>query len=317
MNLSVSLAGLDMPTPIAIASGIWGYGDEYAGLDTLDGVGAVVLKTITLEPRAGNEPACRTVETPSGMLNSIGLENIGVEAFLAERLPAVRSLCDQRPSAPVKIMVSIAGDTVDEFARLAARLEGTPGIDALEVNISCPNVEQGGLLFGCDPAAAAQVTRAVKSATSLPVIPKLTPNVTDIAAVACVCAEAGADALSLINTITGMAIDVRARRPRLGSDFGGLSGPAIRPAAVLRVYQVAQKVAVPLIGMGGVWDADDVLEFMEAGATAVGLGTALFFDPRRARKIVEELQTLLTEMGVDDIRSLVGAVRLNRGGEMA
>lgn len=315
MNLSVSLAGLELATPIVIASGIWGYGDEYAGLDTSEGVGGVILKTITLEPWAGNEPACRTVETPSGMLNSIGLENVGVEAFLADKLPAVRGLRDPQTGTSVRVIVSIAGETVDEFARLAGWLEGEVGIDALEVNISCPNVERGGMVFGCDPPAAGEVTRAVKSATSLPVIPKLTPNVTDIAAVARACAEAGADALSLINTISGMAIDVRARRPRLGSDFGGLSGPAIRPAAVLRVYQVAQAVSVPLLGMGGVWDAKDVLEFMEAGATAVGVGTALFLDPQRPRSIVEGLKTIMREMEVDDVRALIGAVRLNRGQE--
>lgn len=312
MNLSVSVAGLELATPVVIASGIWGYGDEYSGLGTLEGVGAAVLKTITLDPRVGNEPACRTVETPSGMLNSIGLENVGVEAFLAHKLPQVRDLPEWQAGAPPKIIVSIAGETVDEFARLASRLEGEVGIDALEVNISCPNVERGGLLFGCDAPAAAEVTRAVKSACSLPVIPKLTPNVTDIAAIAGACAEAGADALSLINTIPGMAIDVRARRPHLGSDFGGLSGPAIRPAAVLRVYQVAQVVSLPIIGMGGVWDAEDVLEFVEAGATAVGVGTTLFFDPHRPRKIVQGLETLLREMGVEDLRALIGAVRLNR-----
>jgi len=313
MNLSVSLAGLQLATPIMIASGIWGYGDEYTGLGTLEGVGAVVLKTITLDPCVGNEPACRTVETPSGMLNSIGLENIGAEAFLADKLPHLRDLPERRTATPLRIIVSIAGDTVDEFARLAARLEGEAGIDALEVNISCPNVERGGALFGCDANAAAEVTRAVRSACSLPVIPKLTPNVTDIAVIARACAEAGADALSLINTISGMAIDVRTQRPRLGGDFGGLSGPAIRPAAVLRVYQVAQAVSLPIIGMGGVWDAEDVLEFVEAGATAVGVGTALFFDPQRPRKIVQGLEALLREMGAEDIRPLIGAVRLNRG----
>ena len=305
MNLRVNIAGIELESPVLIASGIFGYGREYEALASVEGVGGVVLKTVTLKPRAGNAPACRTVETPSGMLNSIGLENVGLEAFLREKLPAARQL-------PCKLIVSIAGFTVEEFVELSQRLQGEDGIAALELNISCPNIEKGGLMFGCDPDAAAKVVARCKQVTKLPVIPKLTPNVTDIAAVARACEAAGADAISLINTISGMAIDIQTRRPRLGNDFGGLSGPAIRPAAVLRVFQAARAVKLPVIGMGGIWDAEDALEFILAGATAVAVGTALFLDPQRPRHIIEGIQAYLREQGIQDLRELIGSVKPNQ-----
>lgn len=305
MNLRVNVAGIELETPVLIASGIFGYGREYEALASVEGVGGVMLKTVTLEPRAGNAPACRTVETPSGMLNSIGLENVGLEAFVREKLPQARELS-------TKLFVSIAGFTSEEFGQLAQRLDGEAGISALELNISCPNVEKGGLMFGCDPDAAAQVVACCRQATKLPLIPKLTPNITDITVVARACEAAGADAISLINTISGMAINVQTRRPRLGNDFGGLSGPAIRPAAVLRVFQVARAVKLPVIGMGGIWDAEDALEFILAGATAVAVGTALFLDPGRPHHIMEGIKTYLREQGVEDLRKLIGSVTLNQ-----
>ena len=305
MNLRVNVAGIELETPVLIASGIFGYGREYEALASVEGVGGVMLKTVTLEPRAGNAPACRTVETPSGMLNSIGLENVGLEAFVREKLPQARELS-------TKLFVSIAGFTSEEFGQLAQRLDGEAGISALELNISCPNVEKGGLMFGCDPDAVAQVVACCRQATKLPLIPKLTPNITDITVVARACEAAGADAISLINTISGMAINVQTRRPRLGNDFGGLSGPAIRPAAVLRVFQVARAVKLPVIGMGGIWDAEDALEFILAGATAVAVGTALFLDPGRPHHIMEGIKTYLREQGVEDLRKLIGSVTLNQ-----
>jgi dihydroorotate dehydrogenase (NAD+) catalytic subunit len=293
-----------MPTPVMIASGIYGYGEELKDLAGLEGVGAFVLKTVTPRPRLGNPPHARIVETPAGIINSIGLENPGIEAFLAEKLPAARRL-------GVPLVASIAGETDEEFADLARRMDGAEDVAALELNISCPNVERGGMLFGCDPALAAGAVAAARAATGMTLIAKLTPNVTDIAQVARACEEAGADAVSLVNTFSAMAIDVETRRPLLGGNFGGLSGPAIRPAAVLRVYQVARAVEVPVIGMGGVWEARDALEFIIAGAAAVGVGTVLYSDPGRPRVIVAGIRDFLAKEGIADIADLVGTVRLN------
>lgn len=303
--LQTVIAGVRLPTPVLVASGIWGYGEEYAALEGLDGVGALVLKSITLQPRAGNAPSARTVETPAGMLNSIGLENVGLAAFLAEKLPAARRL-------GVTLLASIAGQSAEEFVELAQALDQAEGLAGLELNISCPNVKRGGIAFGVDPEAAAEVVRSVRAATRMPVIPKLTPNVTDITAVARACESAGADAISLINTFSAMAIDIHSRRPKLGEDFGGLSGPAIRPAAVLRTFQVARAIKLPVIGMGGIWDAQDALEFIIAGASAVAVGTTLYFDPGRPRRIVEGIRSYLQEQGIERLSELVGSVRLNR-----
>ena len=302
-DLRVDIGPLRLKNPVMLASGIVGYGVEYGALAGVDRIGALVLKTITLAPKQGNPPP-RGIETPAGMLNSIGLENPGIEAFIQEKLP-------QAVQLGVPIIVSIAGLSVAEFAQMAARLDREDGIAAIELNISSPNLPGGGMLFGQDAGMSAEVVAAAKSATRLPVIAKLTPNVTDITAIAAACEQAGADAISLVNTLSGMCIDINTRRPMLGANFGGLSGPAIRPAAVLRVFQVAQAVKVPVIGMGGIWDWRDAAEFIIAGATAVQIGTALFYDPSRGLKVLRGLKRFLKEQGLPSIRELVGAVRLN------
>lgn len=305
MNLEVDLAprhprGLRLKNPVIAASGTFGYGTEYADLVPINRLGAVVCKGTTLRPRPGN-PTPRIAETPAGMLNSIGLQNIGVEAVIREKAP-VWATWD------IPVIVNIAGETVAEFAELAARLDGVPGVAGLEVNISCPNVETG-LEFGTDPAAAAAVTAAVRRATSLPIIVKLTPNVGDIVAVARAVEAAGADAVSLINTILGMAIDIRTRRPVLGMVTGGLSGPAIKPVALRMVYEVAGVVGIPVIGIGGIMTAADALEFLLAGAAAVQVGTACFANPRAPVEVLEGIQAYMEANGITDVRELVGAAR--------
>lgn len=302
--MGVTLAGMRLRTPLVAASGIWGYGEEFVGSPQLRHLGAFVLKTTTLRPRAGNPPGARTVETPAGLVNSIGLENPGLDAFLADKLPRAREL-------GLNLIASIAGETLDEFAEMARRLAAADGLAALELNISCPNVEQHGMAFGADPETAAAVVAACRSAWDRPLIAKLTPNVTDIADIAVACESAGADIIALVNTFTAMCIDIRTRRPLLGGNFGGLSGPAIRPAAVLRVYRVAQSVEVPVIGMGGVWDADDAIEFMIAGATAVGLGTCLLADPNKPQEIAQGIREFLRRERISSLRDVIGSVKLN------
>lgn len=298
-SMAVDVGGIRMKNPVTVASGTFGFGPEYAPYFDLNRLGAIVVKGTTLEPRKGN-PTPRIVETPAGILNSIGLQNPGVEHFINKALPFLA-----RYDLPV--IVNIAGDTVEDYARLAEKLDRAKGVAGLEVNISCPNVKKGGLLFGSDPASAAAVTRAVKGGTSLPVIVKLSPNVTSIGEVAARVAEAGADALSLINTLLGMAIDVHKRRPVLGNVMGGLSGPAIRPVGVRMVWQVYREVKLPLIGMGGIVTAADALEFILAGATAVAVGTASFVNPRTAMEIVDGIKEYMARSGVKEIRELVGA----------
>lgn len=298
-NLTVEIAGLKLKNPVLTASGTFGFGTEYTPFVDLNRLGAIVIKSLTLKPREGN-PTPRIVETPAGILNSIGLQNPGVDCFLAEHLPYLRQF-------PTPVIASIAGNTVEEYVAVAERLTGAVGISALEVNISCPNVKQGGLQFGVDPSGAAQVTRAVKAVTNLPVIVKLTPNVTSIAEMAVAVAEAGADALSLINTLSGMAIDIHRHRPVLGNITGGLSGPAIRPVAVRAIWEVYQVVKIPLIGMGGIVCAADALEFILAGARAVAVGTANFLNPCATTEILEGIEHYLEEKGIADINELVGA----------
>ena len=307
-TLAVTIGSLQLPNPVLLASGIIGYGTEYQEVAVLGRMGALVLKSTTLAPRAGNEPGARVVETPAGMLNSIGLENPGLEALIREKLPQARTL------GPA-LIVSLAGETEEEFAELVRRLEDQEGIAALEINISCPNVKAGGMAFGVDPAIAGSLVGRLRPLTRRPLIPKLTPAAPDLVAVARACQEAGADALALINTIPGMAIDVRSRRPKLGANFGGLSGPAIKPVAVLRTCQVARGVQIPVIGMGGIWDAEDALEFIIAGATAVEVGTAVFVDPHRPLDILHGLSAFLAEQGIGSIRELVGTLQLNEAGE--
>ncbi len=301
-DLTVAIGSMTMKNPVIVASGIFGYGDEFRGLADYGALGALVLKTVTPHPRPGNPPAHRTVETPGGMLNAIGLENVGVDAFVREKLPAALEY-------GTNIIASIAGDAAEEFAHCARALDATD-VAAIEINISCPNVKQGGMAFGVDAEASAEVTAAVRAATGKPIISKLTPNVTDIAAVAVACERAGADAISLINTFSAMAVDVETRRPLLAAGSGGLSGPAIRPAAVHRVWQVAQAVGVPVIGMGGIWNASDALEFIIAGASAVAVGTALYADPAAAHRVLEGIRAYLERHELASLADLVGSLQV-------
>ncbi|MDN5344445.1 MAG: dihydroorotate dehydrogenase catalytic subunit [Clostridia bacterium] len=302
VNLAVEIAGLRLANPVLPASGTFGFGAEYAPFVELNRLGAIVVKTITLHPTPGNPPP-RLTETYSGLLNSIGLQNPGLEVFIREKLPYLRQFTPP-------LIVNIAGRTIGEYAELAARLSEAAGVDALEVNISCPNVREGGIVFGTVPAMAARVTAAVKGNTPLPVIVKLTPNVTDITVVARAVVEAGADALSLINTLQGMAIDIDTRRPALASVVGGLSGPAVKPVALYNVWRVARTVKVPLIGMGGIMTARDAIEFLLAGATAVAVGTASLVNPGALMAIIAGLEDYLLDQGLADIRDLIGALEI-------
>jgi dihydroorotate dehydrogenase (NAD+) catalytic subunit len=283
------------------AAGTFSNGLEATKIFDIERLGAIVSKGTTLRPRTGN-PQPRTAETPSGMLNTIGLQNIGVEALIRDVAPIWATW-------RVPVVVNIAGDTVEEFGELAARLDGVPGVSGLELNVSCPNVAVGGMLFGQDPKQAAAVTRTVLRKTTLPVIVKLTPNVTDVIAVAQAVADAGADAICLINTVQGMAIDIRTRRPVLSTVFGGLSGPAIKPIALRMVYQVAGAVDVPIVGCGGIRSGEDAVEFIMAGATAVEVGTATFANPRAPLEVLEGMERWLAQAGVEEIGELVGAAR--------
>jgi len=301
-DLSVKVAGaLRLANPVIAASGTWGYGDEYADIVDVQKLGAIICKGTTLLPGDGN-PQPRIVEVTGGVLNSVGLQNIGVEALIAEKAPLWETW-------KVPVLVNIAGNTINEYAKLAARLEGVAGVSGIEVNISCPNVSKGGMHFGTDPSAASEITSAVKGATKLPVIVKLSPNVTDIAAIAQAVEKAGADAVSLINTVGGMAIDLKKRRPALGNITGGLSGPAIKPIALLMVYRVAGCVNIPVIGCGGVMDARDALEFIMAGATAVQVGTAGLADPRATLAVIDGLLEYLATNGIRSIGELRGVAR--------
>lgn len=283
------------------AAGTFGYGTEYAQVIDIQRLGAIICKGITLRPRLGN-PQPRLMETAAGLLNSVGLQNIGVEALIKEKAPI---WADWR----VPVLVNICGETIEEYAELASMLDGVAGVSGLEVNISCPNVARGGMEFGASPKAAAEVTAAVKAATTLPVIVKLTPNVTDIAEVAQAVTSAGADAISLINTLVGMAIDPVKRRPVLASITGGLSGPAIKPVALHMVYKVAQKVEVPVIGCGGIASASDALEFIMAGACAIQVGTASLVSPRAPIDVLEGIQRFMEGEDIVELSELIGAAR--------
>jgi len=281
------------------ASGTFGYGTEYADAIDIQRLGAIICKGTTLEPRPGN-PQPRLWETASGVLNSIGMENIGIEALIKEKAPLWAKW-------KVPVIVNILGESIEDYAKLAKRLDGAAGVSGIEINISCPNVSAGGMEFGADPNSAAEVTAAVKAKTSLPVIVKLSPNVTDIAGIAHAVAEAGADAVSLINTIRGMAIDTQARKPLLGNICGGLSGPAIKPVALYMVYEVAKEVKVPVIGCGGIASANDALEFIMAGASAVQVGTANFTNPRTPLDIIKGICSFMEKEGIRNLSALIGA----------
>lgn len=304
VNLEVDIAGIKMKNPVMTASGTFGYAQEFEPYLDLNGLGAIVVKTITRRPRAGNPPH-RIVETPAGMLNTIGLQNVGLEAFIAEKLPYLRRL-----GPP--LIVNIAGESAEDFRDLAARLGQEEGIAGLELNISCPNVA-GGLDFSTDPKMAHEVVRAVRRATALPIIPKLSPNVTDIVPIARAAVEAGADALSLINTLVGMAIDIRTRRPKLGNVTGGLSGPAIRPIAVRMVWEVCRAVDVPVIGMGGIMTGEDGVEFFLAGATAVAVGTANFLRPDAPIRVLRGIADYMAANAIRDVRDLIGSISIPPG----
>jgi len=301
-RLAVNICGIRMKNPVMVASGTFGFGKEYGDFVDLNQLGAIVTKGTSLEPWQGNPPD-RIAETPAGMLNAIGLQNDGVESLINEKIPWLRSAA---PDVPV--IVNVAGKTVDEYAEVARRLDGVEGVAGLEINISCPNVKEGGIAFGTDPAMTAQVVRAVRKATRLPVIPKLSPNVTDIVLMARACADTGADAISLINTLLGTAIDAESRTFKLANITGGLSGPAIKPIALRMVWQVAQAVDIPVIGVGGIMTAEDAVEFFLAGADAVQVGTANFVNPSAAVEIADGLDTYLERHGFKHISEIVGAV---------
>jgi len=298
VDLSVTIAGIQFRTPITTASGTFGFGREYADLTDLHQLGAITVKGITPEPRKGN-PGQRLIETPAGLINSVGLMNPGVEAFLTEELPWLLQ-------QDVPVIVNINGKTVEEYGEMAARLNKVEGIAALEVNISCPNVKEGGMAFGTRPETAAAAVRAARRNTSLPLIIKLSPNVTDIALMAKTVAEEGADAISLINTLLAMVIDIKKRKPILANTFGGLSGPAIRPIALCMVYQVYEAVSLPIIGMGGIMTAEDALSFIMAGASAIALGTANFVEPDSIGKVSAGLEEWCQRENIDTIREIIG-----------
>jgi dihydroorotate dehydrogenase (NAD+) catalytic subunit len=300
MDLAVSIGSLRLANPLIAASGCFGYGVEYADAVDLSTLGAVAVKGLFLEEREGHPPP-RIVETPSGMLNAIGLQGIGVRRFVSEKLPELR-----RRRAIV--IVNICGSTIDEYVELARILSDAEGVAALELNISCPNIKEGGITFGCSLTGTAAVVGSVRKVTRLPIVPKLTPNVTDVASFARAAEESGADAVSLVNTFLAMAIDVETRRPRLSNIVGGLSGPAIRPIAVRMVYECRQAVRLPIIGMGGIASARDVLEFMIAGATAVQVGTANFVDPLLWSGLLDGLREYMARHRIARLPDITGTL---------
>ena len=299
--LETEICGIKMKTPILAASGTFGFGEEFENFVELDKLGGVMVKCLTLKPRSGNK-GVRIAETPAGMLNSIGLENPGVEKFLSEILPRIKN--------KFNVIVNISGSTVEDYGELAKLLD-VDGIAALELNISCPNVKDGGIIFGTSPKAASEVTAAAKKNTTKPVIVKLSPNVTDITEIAFAVEYAGADCVSLINTLMGMQINIDNWKPTLGNVTGGLSGGAVKPVAVRMVYQVAKAVKIPVIGMGGIRNCADVVEFFLAGASAVAIGTANFADPDVTMKIIDDLENYLQSRGLKNISELVGKVKIS------
>ncbi|KIE42191.1 dihydroorotate dehydrogenase [Geobacter anodireducens] len=301
-DLSVDVAGITLRNPVMTASGTFGYGEEFSEYVNLEAIGAIITKGLSLRPKAGN-PTPRIVETTGGMLNAIGLQNVGIDAFVEKKVPFFRTVA-------TPVIVNFFGNTLEEYAELAERLDRIPEVAAVEINISCPNVKHGGIVFGTDPKAAYSVVKAVRESTIKPVIVKLSPNVTDIVEMAWACADAEADALSLINTLTGMAIDLDKRRPILANVTGGLSGPAVKPIALRMVWQVARAVKIPVIGIGGIMTGIDALEFMLAGATAVQVGTANFLDPGAAGRIAAEMERYLADNGIADVKEMIGALEV-------
>lgn len=301
-NMSVEIAGIKLRNPVMTASGTFGYGEEFAGYMDLESIGALITKGLSLQPKAGNNTP-RIVETPGGMLNAIGLQNVGIEAFISKKMPFLRGV-------DTPVIVNLYGNSLEEYGELAARIDGIDGVAGVEINISCPNVKQGGIVFGTDPGAARQVVELVRKSTTKPLMVKLSPNVTDIVSMAQACVDAGAEALSLINTLTGMAIDLQSRRPVLANITGGLSGPAIKPVALRMVWQVAKAVKVPIIGIGGIVSATDALEFILAGATAIQIGTANFLAPAASQEIARGMEQWLTDNRVANIQELIGSLKV-------
>lgn len=300
-DLSVEIAGIKLRNPVLTASGTFGYGEEFADYVDLESLGGFITKGLSIKPKAGNNTP-RIVETCGGMLNAIGLQNVGIEAFIAKKVPFLRTV-------KTPVIVNFFGNTLEEYGEMAERLDKLPEVAAVEVNISCPNVKHGGIVFGTDPKAAYSVVEVVRKATMKPVIVKLSPNVTDIVEMAHACADADADALSLINTLTGMAIDVERRRPVLANITGGLSGPAVKPIALRMVWQVAKAVKLPIIGIGGIMNGIDAIEFILAGATAIQVGTANFIDPGAAGRVVREMEQWLEEHNVATVKELIGGLQ--------
>lgn len=297
-DLSVTIGKLTLKNPVMTASGTFGYGEEYSEFLDLSSLGAVVVKGLSLLPRPGNPPP-RVVETPAGMLNAIGLENIGIENFVSEKLPFLKQF-------ETPVIVNFFGDTVDEYVEAAKRLSSVDGIHGLEMNISCPNKEAGWSIFGTDPGVTKKVVSAVRKVTDLTLIVKLSPNVTDIVSMAKTAEDAGADAISLINTLRGMAVDVRTRRPKMANVTGGLSGPAIKPVALRMVWECYGNVRIPIVGMGGIVSAEDALEFILCGASAVAVGTGNFINPRTTVDVIEGIRSHLSSEHASSIRDLTG-----------
>ena len=302
LQMCVDIGGIEIKNPVMTASGTCGYAGEFEELIDLNRLGAIVVKGLSLEPSRGNPPP-RIVETPCGMLNAIGLENVGFAAFVKKKLPFLRRLDTQ-------IFVNVYGKSTEEYAELAARLEDIDGVSGIEVNISCPNVKSGGMAFGAYPESAAEVVRAIRKQTTRPMMVKLSPNVTDITEIAKAVEGEGADSISLINTITGMAIDIETRRPKIANITGGLSGPAIKPVALRMVWQVAQTVNVPVVGIGGIMTAKDALEFLIAGAAAVQIGTANFINPHATTDIIDGIETFLMERNITNIADIIGTIKV-------
>lgn len=300
MNMAVELCGINLKNPIIAASGTFGFGADFAQFYDISRLGGISIKGLTLTPREGN-PAPRIAETAAGMLNAVGLQNPGVDAFLRDEMPRLRQ-------QDICVIANIAGNTIDDYVRMAEKLQGS-GVHLVELNISCPNVEQGGMHFGVLPEAVRKVTAEVKSVCSQPLMVKLSPNVADIVKNALAAQEGGADAVSLINTITGMAVDAEKRQPMLANITGGLSGPAIKPVALRMVYQVAQAVDIPVCGMGGIMSGRDVVEFLLCGARCVMVGTANVADPMALVRILGELEEFMQEQGVPDVREFIGALK--------
>ncbi len=301
-QMLVDIGGIEIKNPVMTASGTFGYASEFKDLIDLNRLGAIVVKGLSLEPSMGNPPP-RIVETPCGMLNAIGLENVGLAAFVKEKLPFLRRL-------DTPIFVNVYGKSTEEYAELVARLEDIDGISGIEVNISCPNVKSGGMAFGAYPESAAEVVRAIRKQTTKPLMIKLSPNVTDIKKIAESVEAEGADSISLINTITGMAIDIETRCPKLANITGGLSGPAIKPVALRMVWQVAQTVNIPVVGIGGIMTAKDALEFLIAGAVAVQIGTANFINPHATTDIIDGIETFLMERNISDISDIIATLKV-------